>query len=70
MKEFEVFFDICGKKLKMKVNALDEKSVESIVRNAIVIHKTRLISKNIKYETFESLMKMYDNMMKRFFSKT
>jgi len=56
MEEYEVFFEIYGKKMKTTVSAISEMMAKEIVKSKLIIHKVEKKSndfKNIFSEIFK-----------------
>lgn len=60
MKDFDVYFELYGKKMKTTVFAYNESSAKKIIREKIVFHKIieKADKKDIK-DTFDNLMDMF-----------
>lgn len=65
MKNFDVYFEIYGKKLKTTVLAENEERAKEIVRNKIIFHK---VAKNTT-DTFNQVTDMLDDMNNMFGTK-
>ena len=59
MKNYDVYFEIYGKRLKTTILAENEEKAKEIVRNKIVFHKVVLKQK----EEFNQIDDMFKNIM-------
>ena len=62
MKDFDVYFEIFGKKMKTTVAAFDKNSAETAVKNKITFHKieeSNIIFNKEDDDIFNGLMDMF-----------
>ena len=64
MKEYLVFFDVFGKKMKTRVKAETPEAAQEYVKKNLTIHKIYELKGHIFEKQFDRVMNKFDDLMK------
>lgn len=66
MKEYLVFFDVFGKKMKTRVKAENAEAAQNYVKTNLKIHKVYELKGHIFEKQFDKVMEKFDDLFKEF----
>jgi len=59
MKEYTIFFELFGKKMKTTIHALSEERAKERLKEKIIFHKVEEVKKKSKGELIDEITKMF-----------